>query len=147
MDKADAIAAADAQQWAHHDASSEEEKEVKSEQESLPRTRPSAPRRGGRERSPRRRRNSASSSGRGVRLSASASSNLLAIAPIDARAHQPDEEAQAEPWRSDFARCMEVVQFSIHNLRHAERLSSSAAVAFATEATALENTFILMQSL
>ena len=147
MDKAEAIAAADAQQWAHHDESFDEEKEAKSEQESPPRPCSSAPPRGGRERTPRRRRTSESSRGLGVRLSASASSNLLAIAPIGARARQPDEEVEVEPWRSDLARCMEVVESGIRNFRHAERLTSSVAVAFAAEAIALKNSLLVMRNI
>ena len=145
MPKDEAIAIADAQRWAYHDQSDEEheEPEVKSEQESPPPTRPASPAPERRERSPRRRRSSASSSTRGITLIAS--SNLLAMAPIGARSSRGVEPPEA--WRHDFARCMEVVESGIRNLRHAERLSSAVAVAFASEAIPLENPLLVMRNL
>ena len=118
---------------------------MKSEQESPPRPCSSAPPRGGRERTPRRRRTSESSRGSGVKLSASASSNLLAIAPIGVRARTEDEANRQR--QAEFDKRLSIIESGRRSLRHAERISASAAVAFATEALELENALIVMRTL
>ena len=141
-EKEAAIAAADALLWAHHDESDEEAKsEVKEEQESAPPSplREPSPRR---ERSPRRRRSTPSC---GSRATVSVSSNFLAIAPIGGRARSEDDGYRQR--QAEFNKRLASIEAAVRAARHAERLSSSAAVAFATEAFVLESALMVLLSL